>query len=212
MPCPRRWSACGLAVLLIGCAKGSVVLPDAAYRVERGASSIVVVEVPRDGDLAAPGRQVGRWVATELSLSWFNVLDRDLLLRAHPELAPPLLQAAQQILLGGQPAPEISERLFRLHGVGQLLLVDVFRYEQLWGGETRVTRVGVEARLVLLADGRTLWQGRTDPEISGAPGSGFELAGRRAAKELVRLLSDGWPRLEDTPMVRWPVLEYFTAN
>jgi hypothetical protein len=70
----------------------------------------------------------------------------------------------------------------------------------------------MEARLIQLADGRTLWQGRTDPEVSGALGSGFDTAMRRAASELVRLLCDAWPRLEDTPMATWPVLEYFTQN
>jgi hypothetical protein len=92
------------------------------------------------------------------------------------------------------------------------LVVDVFRYEQHWGRETRITRVGVEGRLVQLVGGRTLWQARYDPEISDAPGRGYDAATRRAATELVRLLSEGWPRLQDTPAANWPVVEYFTPN
>jgi hypothetical protein len=75
-----------------------------------------------------------------------------------------------------------------------------------------ITRVGVEARLVQLASGRTLWQARFDPEGSGAPGRGYDAATRRAATELVRLLSDRWPQLKDTAVADWPVMEYLTPN
>ena len=201
-----------LTVLLTGCGNGSFVLPDPAYRAEQGSSWILVVDAPRQADLAAPTRQVGRLVASELSLRWFNVVDRDLFLQAHPDVGPSLSRAAHQVLIGEQVDSEVVERLFRRHGVGQLLVVDVFRHEQVWGREMRITRVGVEARLVQLVEGKTLWQARTDPEVSGALAGGFDVAARRAAGELVRLLSGAWPRFEDTPMANWPVLEYFTTN
>ena len=102
--------------------------------------------------------------------------------RSAPELGAVLAEAAQQVAVGQRVSPEIVERLARPHGVGQLLVIDVFRHEQHWGRETRITRVGVEGRLVQLADGRTLWQGRYDPEISDAPGRGYDAATRRAAR------------------------------
>jgi len=205
-------SAVLLALLLAGCADRSFVLRDATYRAERSASWVVVVESPRGSDLAAPTKTVGRLVANELSLHWFNVVDRDLLLQADPELGPRLRRAAQQASLGQRVEPEVVERLSRDHGVGQLLIVDVFRYEQFWGRETRITRVGVEGRLVQLQDNRILWQGRADPDAVGLPGGGFEAAAHRAAGELVRLMSGGLPRLEDTPLATWPVLEYLVPN
>jgi hypothetical protein len=187
-------------------------MADPAYRMERGQSWVVVVAVPRGPEMATPSHHVGRLVTVELGTRWFNVLDGDLLVRSVPELGADLADAARQIALGQRVSPEIVERLARPHGVGQLLVVDVYRHEQLWGRETRITRVGVEGRLVQLASGHTLWQARYDPEISDTPGRGYEAATRRAAAELVRLLSEGWPRLKDTTVADWPVVEYFTPN
>jgi hypothetical protein len=212
MPCRSAAVAAVLATLVAGCAGTSVVLPDPAYRAERASNWIVVVEVPRDAALEAPSRQVGRLVAAELALRWFNVVDRDLLLQAHPDLGPPLRRAARGLLIGDEVDPHLAERLLRRHGVGQMLVVDVFRHEQRWGRETRVTHVGAEARLVQLGEGRILWQGRTDPAVSGVAGSGFDTATRRAAGELVRLLCEAKPHFADTPMATWPVLEYVAPN
>lgn len=201
-----------LACLVAGCAASSFVLADPAYRAERASSWVVVVEVPREQPLDLPARQVGRLVAAELALRWFNVLDRDLLVQANPDLGPALSRAARGVLTGERVDPQLAERLLRRHGVGQLLAVDVFRHEQVWGRETRITRVGAEAHLVHLGDGRTLWQGRTDPAISGVAGSAFETASQRAAEELVRQMCEAPPRFGDTPFASWPVLEYFTPN
>ncbi len=201
-----------LAWLLAGCSATSFVLADPTYRAERASSWVVVVEVPREPPLDLPAKQVGRLVAAELSLRWFNVLDRDLLVEANPDLGPALSRAARGILTGERADPQLAERLLRRHGVGQLLAVDVFRHEQIWGRETRITRVGAEAHLVRLADGKILWQGRTDPAISGAAGSGFQAASQRAAEELVRQMCEAPPRFGDTPFASWPVLEYFAPN
>jgi hypothetical protein len=201
-----------LACLLAGCTPTSFVLADPAYRAERSSSWVVVVEVPREPPLDVPARQVGRLVAAELALRWFNVLDRDLLVQANPDLGPALRRAARGALTGERADPQLAERLLRRHGVGQLLAVDVFRHEQVWGRETRITRVGAEAHLVQLGDGKVLWQGRADPAISGATGSAFDTAARRAAEELVRQMCESPPSFGDTPFATWPVLEYFTPN
>lgn len=201
-----------LAGLLAGCTGKTFVLADPAYRTERSSSWVVVVEVPRDAPLDAPARQVGRRVAAELALRWFNVLDRDLLVQANPDLGPALHRAARGLMTGERVDPRLAERLLHRHGVGQLLVVDVFRHEQLWGRETRITRVGADAQLVHLGDGTILWQGRTDPAISGATGSAFDSASQRAAEELVRQISELPPRFGDSPFASWPVLEYFAPN
>jgi hypothetical protein len=201
-----------LCLLVGGCMPRPMVVADPAYRMERGQSWVVVVDVPRGPEMATPSRQVGRLVTIELGTRWFNVLDRDLLVRSAPELGAVLAEAARQIAVGQRVSPEIVDQLARPHGVGQLLVVDVFRHEQLWGRETRITRVGVEGRLVQLASSHTLWQARYDPEISDTPGRGYDGAARRAATELVRLLSDGWPRLKDTAVADWPVVEYLIPN
>lgn len=208
----RRCAWAAWCLLLVGCTPTSLVVADPAYRMDRGQSWVVVVDMPREPAMAAPSRQVGRLVTTELGTTWFNVLDRDLLVQSAPELGAVLGEAARQVAVGHRVSPEIVERLARPHGVGQLLVIDVFRHEQFWGRETRITRVGVEGRLVQLASGRTLWQARFDPEVSEAPGRGYDAATRRAATELVRLLSDRWPRLKDTAVADWPVVEYLTPN
>jgi hypothetical protein len=201
-----------LAGLLAGCTASTFVLADPAYRSERASSWVVVVDVPRRAPLDVPSRQVGRLVAAELALRWFNVLDRELLVEANPDLGPLLSRAARGLLTGERVDPQLTERLLRRHGVGQLLVVDVFRHEQVWGRDTRITRVGADAHLVHLGDGRILWQGRTDPAVSGVAGSAFDAAAQRAAEELVRLLCEAPPRFADSPMATWPVLEYFAPN
>ncbi len=201
-----------LVCLVAGCPATTFVLADPAYRVERSSGWVVVVEVPRESPLDVPARQVGRQVAAELALRWFNVRDRHLLVQAYPDLGPALSHAARGLLTGEHVDPHLADRLLLRHGVGQLLVVDVFRHEQVWGRDTRITRVGAEARLVRVADGNILWQGRTDAAISGATGSAFDTASRRAAEELVRQLCEAPPRLADTPFAAWPVLEYVTPN
>jgi hypothetical protein len=208
----RSGVSLALCLLFSGCSPAPFVVADPTYRAERGQSWVLVVDLPREAELAPPSRQVGRLVTMELGARWFNVLDRDLLVQSAPELGVVLADAARQVAIGRPVSPEVVDRLASSHGVGQLLVVDVFRYEQHWGRETRITRVGVEGRLVQLAGGRTLWQARYDPEVSDAPGRGYDAATRRAATELVRLLSEGWPRLQDTPAANWPVVEYFTPN
>jgi len=209
---PRRRVWLMLCLLLGGCAAGVSVVADPDYRVERGRSLVVVVESPREAELEAVSRQVRGLLTAELSRRWLNVLDRDVLVQTSPDLGPTLAQAARQLQIGGRVPPAVAERLLADHGVGQLLLVDVLRYDQSWGHETRITRIGVEARLVHMVDNRTLWQGRYEVGVSDAPGSGYEAAPRRAAGEMARLLSDEQSPTRDSPMWSWYVLEYFRPN
>ncbi len=189
----------------------SLASPD--YPVERKRSGVVIVAVPRETEegvaLAAEAR---RLLTAELGTRWFNILDMEQLRQSSPTLEPTLDRLARQTLAGAPTDRTLGEELFRRYGLGQLLVVDVYRHEQYWGRETKITRVGVEARLVQLVEGRILWQGRSDPEYSGAPGHGFDAAARRAVHELVRVMNDELPRFKDTPYADWPVLEHFTPN
>jgi hypothetical protein len=201
-----------VARFLGGCANGAFVLADPDYKAERGRSGVLVLAAPREGADAEVGREVARLFTTELGSRWFNVVDLEFVLGGSPDLGRALGQMPRQFLAGEQVDARMAEQLYRRHGIGQLLIVDVFRRDQYWGRETKITRVGVEARLVQVAEGRTLWQGRSDPESSESPGSGFDAASRRAVRELVRLLSGGVPEWKDTPPASWPILEYFTPN
>jgi hypothetical protein len=211
--CSRAVAGWLLAVgLLGGCAHSPYVVADPDYRAERGRSGVLVLAAPREGGDAEVGREMARLFTTELGSRWFNVVDLEFVLGGSPDLGRALGQMPRQYLAGERVDARMADQLFRRHGIGQLLIVDVFRREQYWGRETKITRVGVEARLVQVAEGRTLWQGRFDPESSDAPGSGFDAASRRAVRELVRLLSDGVPEWKDTPPASWPILEHFTPN
>jgi len=201
-----------LLAWLTGCAPRAVVLADPAYRVERGRSHILVVGASRTEELEGATRQARRLFADALATRWFNIQDQELLVASHPELAAPLSQAVRQLQANGRVESSLATRLLRESGVGQLFLVDVFCFDQYWGKLNKVTRVGVEARLVHVAEGRTLWQARYDPEISGEAGNGFDAATRRAVRELVHMLNQELPEFRDTPMADWPVLEYFTPN
>jgi hypothetical protein len=204
----------GLILLVVGgCSSQSpTILADPSYEAERGRSYLAVVAAPRQPALAVPADEARRLVANGLRNRWFNVLDVDALTTLDPGLAPLLQRAALDILAGKPVNKESVDRLARLHGVGQLLVVDVYQYDQYWGRETKITRVGVEARLVQLVDGRTLWEGRNDPELSGAPGTGYDAATRQAAQELVRVLLNEQPRWRELPMMNWPVINDLAPN
>ena len=204
----------GLILLVVGgCSSQSpTILADPSYEAERGRSYLAVVAAPRQLALLMPADEARRLVASGLRNRWFNVLDVDALTTLDPALAPLLQRAALDILAGKSVNKEAVDRLARLHGIGQLLVVDVYQYDQYWGRETKITRVGVEARLVQLADGRTLWEGRNDPEVSGAPGTGYDAATRQAAQELVRVLLNEQPRWRELPMMNWPVINDLAPN
>jgi hypothetical protein len=212
-----RYADLLLAVLVLPFAAScswprATVLADPEYQAERGRSYVTVVAAPRDPGLVAPAEEARQLVASALRGRWFNVLDLDALVALDPALAPLLRRGALEILAGRPVEPAIVERLGRLHGIGQLLVVDVYRYDQYWGRETKLTRVGVEARLVHLGTGRRLWEGRHDPEVTGTPGKGYDTATRRAAEELVRLLANELPRFQDLPVASWPVVDDLAPN
>ena len=209
----RRLCLAGaLFALLAGCGPRPFVLTDPGYRTERGRSYVVVVGAPRSEEMALPTRQACLLLSSELAGRWFNVLDGEGFIRLHPELASPLSRAVVQLQTGGRVETVFAERLHREYGIGQLFAVEVVRHEQYWGRLNKVTRVAIEARLMHLIDGRTLWQGRYDPEVSGESGQGYDAATRRTVRELVRLLSNEMPRFGDTQMADWPVLQRFAPN
>ena len=203
----------GLA-LVAGCAgpPRAFVIADPDYASERARSGILVLPGPQATGAPGVARAAAHTLAAELGARWFNVMEMELLLRSNPELEPPLARAALQAL-GGEPIDRgLAETLLRSYGIGQLMVVDVYQYEQYWGRQTKVTRVGMEARLVQISRGRILWQGRYDPELSGYPGHGFDAAAERAVRELVRALTSGSMVPADFTDWNWPVLEYFEPN
>ena len=208
MRCPSGLYVVLLGIGLAGCAPARFAAPDPDYPAERNRSRVVVLESSRSGDMSGPTRRVARRVSAELALRWFNLVDRDLLLLRSPDLDVDLTRTVPTLQSGGAPPADLVARLADTSGVGQVLLVDVFQHEQVWGREARVTRVGVVARLIRLADGHTLWEGRCSPEVVGARGSGVEATEERAARELVRLLQGEKTPLGETPIATWPVLEY----
>jgi hypothetical protein len=201
-----------LAALAAGCAGAPTVAARPEYRTERARSAILVAPGSRDTDAVPVTRAVAGLLARELGARFFNVLDLDAVAQASPDLAIPVARVAGQVMAGQLIDRDVAEVLFQRHGVGQLLVLDVFRYEQYWGRETKITRVGLDARLILLADGRILWHGRVDPEVSGFPGHALDAATHRVVRELVRTMAGGLPDIRDTPLAEWPVLEYLTPN
>lgn len=69
-------------------------------------------------------------------------------------------------------------------GVRRALVVNVYGVDQHWEGSTRVTRVGVEARLIALPSGVLLWAGKIAPGSAGTAGWSFERATRIAVRRL----------------------------
>lgn len=205
-------SATILLAFLTGCARNSFVLADPDYEIERARSSILVVPAPRDPASAPIARDAARLFTAELASRWFNVLDFDFVRQVSPDLEPYLMRLAHQALAGQQVDRSMADTLFQRHGVGQLLVLDVFRYDQYWGQQTKITRVGMEARLVQIAESRTLWQGRHAPEMSGSPGHGFDTATRRVVRELVHFMTNEPPEFRDTPFAQWPILEHLAPN
>lgn len=213
--CRRNVRGVCLAMSLLtlsGCANGASWFAASEYDRERGRSAILVVPALRGGEEDRVVRDVTRSLFAELAPRWFQLVDLDWVGRTSPGLDTAILGAAPRLLAGQGVPPRLRNDLLALHGVEQFLVVDLFRYEQYWGRETKITRVGIEARLVHLLDGRILWQGRYDPEMSGAPGSGFESGARQVIREMVQALTGGPPVFKDTPMANWPILEHLSPN
>jgi hypothetical protein len=206
------FALCIALIFLAGCANGPSVVASADFATERVRSGILVVPSPRDPASVPVAREAARLLAADLATRWFMVLDLDFVLKASPDIGPHLARISHQAMAGQLVDRQVAEVLFQRHGVGQLVVMDVFRYEQYWGRQSKITRVGVEARLVQIAAGRILWQGRYDPELSGSPGHALDAATRRVVRELVRVMTNGLPELKDTPVADWPLLEYFTPN
>jgi RNA polymerase sigma factor for flagellar operon FliA len=73
-------------------------------------------------------------------------------------------------------------------GVTSVLVVSVFGVDQYWEETARVTRVGVEARLISLPSGDLLWAGSVVPASAGMTGWSFEHATRVAVRKLAERL------------------------
>jgi len=210
----RSWlaSVTILFAFLTGCANNSYIFATSDYKVERRKSYILVLPCPRESASVPSARDAARLLTAELALRWFNVLDLDFIRQVSPGLEPALMRLAQQAVAGQLVDRGMADALFLAHGVRQLLVLDVFRYDQYWGRESKITRVGMEARLVHLDEGRTLWLGRHDPELSDSPGHGFDAATRRVVRELARFMTDELPEFRDTPFAKWPLLERWAPN
>jgi hypothetical protein len=210
---PRRWKVLGWATLVLaGCARPNVLV-DPHYAVERGRSAVVVVPAQRDGEEAGAVSQAASLLAQELGSRWFNVVALEHLVRDNPESLEQLRTLARHALSGRPLDRALSAALYERHWIGQVLIVDLFRYEQIWGRLTKITRVGIEARLVLLEDGRVLWRGRYAPEVGEAAGHSFAAATRQAVQGLVRALRQEWPDWREVPLAAdLPVLEYLAPN
>lgn len=201
-----------LGLLGAGCAGGTTVAARAEFRAERARSTILIVPGPRDPETAPAGQEAARLLTRELAGRFFNVVDMEFVLGASPDLAPQVHRLAHQAVSGQLIDRGAADALYLRHGIGQLLVVDLFRYDQYWGRETKITRVGLDARLVHIPEGRILWHARSDPELSGSPGHGFEAATRRGVRELVRAMTGEWPEAKDTPLADLPIIEYFMPN
>lgn len=70
-------------------------------------------------------------------------------------------------------------------GVRRVIVVDLHGVDQHWDGTARVTRVGIEARLIALPSGAVLWAGKIAPGSAGTAGWSFERATRIAVQKLV---------------------------
>jgi hypothetical protein len=205
----------GVTVCLLalgGCANGASWFAARDYERERARSAVLVVPALKGGEEDRVVRDVAHTLFAELSPHWFQLVDLAWVRRTSPGLETAILEAAPRLMAGHPVPPRLRSDLLALHGVEQFLLLDLFRYEQYWGRETKITRVGIEARLVHVVEGRILWQGRYDPEMSGAPGSGFDSGTRQVVREMVQTMTGGPPVFKDTPMANWPILEYLTPN
>lgn len=73
-------------------------------------------------------------------------------------------------------------------GVRRVMVVNLYGVDQYWEGTARVTRVGVEARLIALPSGALLWAGKIAPGSAETAGWSFERATRIAVRRLVESL------------------------
>lgn len=157
-------------------------------------SPVVVIPAPSSTEDRLLAEGVARLFVLELSSSGMDVRGLDWLReearsRGWDLTLAPLTEWMAQ---AGERSWLASSRLggidWQTLGVSRVLIVGVFGVEQHWEGPVKVTRVGVEARLIALPTGEPLWAGRIAPASAGTTGWSFEYAARAAVRKLAESL------------------------
>jgi len=151
-----------------------------ADRLKPGAV-VLVLPVWSDEENKGVVERVARLLASELGARWGNVKSSDGFPQLERQSPPPLDRVLEELhrlrRAGSTAMPEGLEA----HTV---VAVEVSLYEQYWDRLTKITRVGLEARMIHLLTGRTLWGGRFDAQVKGHPGRAFDDATRLAVTGL----------------------------
>ncbi len=162
-------------------------------RLETGAA-VLVLPVWSDEANRAVAERMARLLAQELGARWGNVKSHDWLRETGAWTVTGDGQtggARLQSLVASLQSPPSGEGL----AVGTVVVVEVSLYEQYWERLTKITRVGLEARLIHPSTGHPLWGGRYDVQVKGHPGRAFDDATRLAISGLAEALdreARGW--------------------
>lgn len=160
-------------------------------------SPVVVIPAPSSTEDKLLTEGVARLFVLELSGSGMDARGLDWLReearsRGWDSTLAPLTEWMAQAGEGGERSWLAPSHLggidWQALGVSRVLIVGVFGVEQHWEGPVKVTRVGVEARLIALPTGEPLWAGRIAPASAGTTGWSFEYAARAAVRKLAESL------------------------
>lgn len=160
-------------------------------------SPVVVIPAPSSTEDRPLADGVARLFVLELSGSGMDVRGLDWLReearsRGWDARLGPLTEWMAELREGAERSGPALGRVegidWQALGVSRVLIVGVFGVEQHWEGTARVTRVGVEARLIAVPTGEPLWVGRIAPASAGTTGWSFEYAARAAVRKLAESL------------------------
>lgn len=177
-----------MSLLVGGCASLSGPPPPRTVVIPREGRTVVLPapETVEDRPLV---EEVARLFVLEMSHAGIDVRGPDWVrdeARSHgwdwhadqwPRLNDPALHAQT-------PGSESGGIDWAALGVRRVLVVALQGVDQHWDGTVRVTRVGLEARLVAVPSGTVLWAGKVAPGSAGTAGWSFERATRIAVRQL----------------------------
>jgi len=178
-----------LGLLVGGCAKEPVVLhPLQPFVISREGRTVVLPALTPTEDRPLV-EAVARLFVLELSDSAIDARGLDWV---REEARIRGWDTSLSSIEGGVPLRDGEMKLQAIDwtalGVRRALVVNVYGVDQHWEGTARVTRVGVEARLIALPSGVVLWGGKIAPGSAGTAGWSFEHATRIAVRKLAESL------------------------
>lgn len=152
---------------------------------------ILIIPVIREHENRKIYEYIARQFSNELNDKWGNVINYDTFLLEITKKG--LTYAVEELANKIVNMVNIDEENIRLlrdeFHINSIIVTDLYFYEQYWGKVTKITRVGLEIKVIQLFTGNILFSARYSPEIRSFNEKGFNYATRKVISRIVNEMS-----------------------